>query len=125
MDTASLLLFVRFHAASNRQIMETAAALDDAELRGPGPFDHGTAFQTLRHLVDVDWSWREFCTGHDPGQTYVWDQVPMEDLTSVAAFSAAEDETLTSYVGSLDEAGLTEQLGLDPEDPTDTVPRWL
>ena len=43
------------------------------EFRGPAPLDHGTAFDTLRHLVDVDWSWREFCIGNDVGETYAWE----------------------------------------------------
>jgi hypothetical protein len=31
--------------------------------------DHGSAFDTIRHLVDVDWSWRQFCIGNDVGDT--------------------------------------------------------
>ena len=54
MEADPLSALVRFHASANRRIIETAAELSDDELRGPGPFDHGTAFQTLRHLVDVD-----------------------------------------------------------------------
>ena len=73
MDAESLLAFVRFHAWANDRIMTTAAGLSDEEFRRAALLDHGTAFQTLRHLVDVDWSWREFCTGNDIGQAYVWD----------------------------------------------------
>jgi hypothetical protein len=40
--------------------MVTAAALTDEELRLTVDL-HGSAFDTIRHLVDVDWSWREFC----------------------------------------------------------------
>jgi uncharacterized damage-inducible protein DinB len=125
MDAGSLGLFVRFHASSNARIIETSAALTDDELRGPAQLDHGSAFQTLRHLVDVDWSWREFCTGHDPGETYVWDQVPLDDLAAVASFSAEEDARLATYVASLDGSALAEPLGLNADDPEDTVPRWL
>jgi uncharacterized damage-inducible protein DinB len=122
MDRDSLLPFARFHAWANRRIIDTAASLTDDELRATGPFDHGTAFQTLRHLVDVDWSWREFCTGNDVGESFVWDQVPLDDLASIAAFSAEEDERLAAYVGSLDAAALSEHL---PLDETHSVPRWL
>ena len=80
MDRGDLRLFVRFHAWANSKIIETAGALSDEELRADGVLDHGSAFQTLRHLVDVDWSWREFAEGRDPGQTYVWDLFPMDDL---------------------------------------------
>jgi uncharacterized damage-inducible protein DinB len=80
MDAESLLAFVRFHAWANDRIMTTAAGLSEEEFRRAALLDHGTAFQTLRHLVDVDWSWREFCTGNDVGPTYIWDQVALEDL---------------------------------------------
>jgi uncharacterized damage-inducible protein DinB len=71
MDADTMLAFVRFHAWANDRILTTAAGLSDEELRKTGEFDHGSAFQTLRHIVDVDWSWREFCTGNDVGDTYV------------------------------------------------------
>jgi uncharacterized damage-inducible protein DinB len=103
-DTDSLLAFVRFHAWANRRIIETAAELTDDELRRAGPLDHGTAFQTVRHLVDVDWSWREFCTGNDVGETYVWEKFPLEDLASLGEFSGSEDARLLAFVGSLDDA---------------------
>ena len=122
MDADPLAALVRFHAYANRRIIETAAELSDDELRGPGPLDHGTAFQTLRHLVDVDWSWREFCTGNDVGPTYVWDQVALEDLASIDGFSAGEDARLLAYVRSLDDASLAEPLGLGTDTPS---PRWL
>jgi uncharacterized damage-inducible protein DinB len=122
MDAGSLTAFVRYHASANRRIIQTAAELSDDELRGPGPLDHGTAFQTLRHLVDVDWSWREFCTGNDVGPTYVWDQVALEDLASIDRFSADEDARLLAYVRSLDDVTLAEPLALSDEE---SVPRWL
>jgi uncharacterized damage-inducible protein DinB len=124
-DRADLRLFVRFHAWANRKIIETAGALSDEELRAEGVLDHGSAFQTLRHLVDVDWSWREYAEGRDPGQTYVWDLVPMDDLDAIASFSVEEDVRLAAYVDELDEAGLDAAIGLNPEDPDDQVPRWL
>ena len=122
MDADPLAALVRFHAYANRRIIETAAELSDDELRRPGPLDHGTAFQTLRHLVDVDWSWREFCIGNDVGPTYVWDRVALEDLASIDGFSAEEDARLLAYVRSLDDVTLAEPLTLSDEE---SVPRWL
>jgi hypothetical protein len=35
-------------------------------------------------MVDVDWSWREFCTGNDIGQIYFWDHgFTLEGLPSL------------------------------------------
>src|SRR6187397_3411339 len=121
MDADLLTALVRFHASANRRIIETAAELSDDELRGPGPLDHGTAFQTLRHLVDVDWSWREFCTGNDIGQAYVWDLgFVLDDLPAIHAFSLEEDDRLRRYVESLGDTGLNEPMKLS-DDPDDVV----
>ncbi len=122
MDAGSLLAFVRFHAWVNEQILTTAAKLTDEEFRQTANLDHGSAFQTLRHLVDVNWSWREFCEGNDVGETYLWDKVPLEDLESIHAFCTEEDARLLTYVGSLDAAAQAESLALDAEM---SVPRWL
>jgi len=117
--------FVRFHAWANGRILERAATLGDDELRRPAPLDHGTAFDTLRHLLDVDWSWREFCAGNDVGQTYVWDHgFALDDVGEMAAFCAEEDARLARYVRSLDPEALAEPLRLVDE-PEDAVPRWL
>ena len=48
--------------------------------RFPAPLDHDSVFQTLRHLVDVDWNWREFCTVNSIGDTHVWDHGFVLDL---------------------------------------------
>ena len=125
MDGESLLAFVRFHAWANDRILTTAAGLSDEQLRRPEVLDHGSAFDTLRHLVDVDWSWREACIGNDVGQTYVWDHgFVLDDLAAIHAFCLEEDIRLRSYVESLDDAGLNEPMKLS-EDPDDVVPRWL
>jgi uncharacterized damage-inducible protein DinB len=119
----SLLAFVRFHAWANDRILSATAALSEEELRAAGKLDHGSAFQTLRHLVDVDWSWREFCIGHKVGATYVWDHgFVLDDLPAIHEFCLEEDARLRSYVESLDEASLSESLALDEEF---AVPRWL
>lgn len=122
MQPETLLVFVRFHAWANRRILETAAELTDDEFRRATNLDHGSAFQTLRHLVDVDWSWRELCEGNDVGQTYLWDTVALDDLASIRGACIEEDDRLRRYVGALDEATLTEPLALDEER---SIPRWL
>jgi uncharacterized damage-inducible protein DinB len=122
-DTDTLLAFVRFHAWANDRILTTTAALSDEELRRTANLDHGSAFQTLRHLVDVDWSWREFCIGNDVGATYVWDHgFELDDLAAVHAFCLEEDERLRTFVGSLQDEALGEPWGTDPDF---RPPRWL
>jgi uncharacterized damage-inducible protein DinB len=119
-DAESLLALVRFHAWANERILTTAERLSDEEFRRPAPLDHGSVFQTLRHLVDVDWSWRELCTGNDIGETYVWDHgFVLDDLESIRGFCLEEDARLRKYVEGLDHTALGEPLG------TRSRPRWL
>src|SRR5437879_5393790 len=122
MDTSSLIASVRFHAWANDRILTTAADLSDEELRKGGVLDHDSAFQTLRHLVDVDWSWREFCTGNDVGEAYVWNGYVLDDLKDIHAFCLEEDARLRRYVESLDDSALNEALTANPGF---APPRWL
>ena len=123
MDTESLLALVRFHAWANDRILTTTAGLSDEEFRRTANLDHGSAFQTLRHVVDVDWSWREFCIGNDVGDTYAWDHgFALDDLPAIHAFCLEEDARLRSYVESLEDAALTESLVGSADFAR---PRWL
>ena len=123
MKTYELLAFVRYHAWANDRILTVAAGLSDNQFRATGKLDHGSAFQTLRHICDVDWSWREFCMGNNVGETYVWDHGYMlDDLPAIHAFCLEEDMRLRTYVESLDDTSLSESLA---RGPNFAVPRWL
>lgn len=125
MDVDSLLTFVRFHAWANDRILTTAAHVSDEAIHSPNVLDRGSAFDTLRHLVDVDWSWREFCAGNDVGETYAWEYgFALDDVPGIHAFCIEEDARLHGYVASLDAAALAEPLALSDE-AGDVVPRWL
>ena len=123
MDAETLSVLVRYHALANDWILTNAARLSAEDLRAGGVLDHGSAFDTVRHLVDVDWSWREFCTGNDVGETYVWDHgFVLDDLPAIHAFTLEEDARLGDYVGSLDGAALAEPLKVGRDA---TAPRWV
>lgn len=123
MDPKTLLGFVRFHAWANERILTTTAELSEEAFRGSANLDHGSAFQTLRHLVDVDWSWREFCIGNDVGETYVWDHgYVLDDLAAIHLFCLEEDTRLMRFVESLDEAALAEPWSTRPGM---AWPRWM
>jgi uncharacterized damage-inducible protein DinB len=124
-DADSLLVLVRYHAWANDRLLSTAAELTDEELHRPATHDRGSAFETIRHLVDVDWSWREFCVGHDVGETYVWDHgFSLDEIPQLHAFTLEEDARLRDLVASLDQTALDERLVMS-EDPGDMIPRWL
>jgi uncharacterized damage-inducible protein DinB len=122
-DADTLLAFVRFHGWANDRILTTAAGLSAEDLDKPGVLDHGSAFATIRHLVDVDWSWREGLLGNDVGKTYVWDHgFVLDDLPAIHAFCLEEDARLRTYVESLDDVALTASF---PFSPDFARPRWL
>jgi uncharacterized damage-inducible protein DinB len=122
-DGHSLLALVRFQAWANDRILTTAAGLSDEEFRRDAILDHDSAFQTFRHLVDVDWSWREALLGNDVGETYAWDHgFELDDLPAIHAFCLDEDARLRSYVESLDDEALTASLALSADFAR---PRWL
>jgi uncharacterized damage-inducible protein DinB len=123
MDVRPTRFLIDYHVRANDLVYGKAAELSDEELRRGGSFDHGSAFQTIRHLVDVDYSWRELCMGHDVGNTYVWDVYPMPDLATVRAFWIDERERLLGYVGSIDEAGLDEEVTFGSSTPA-SAPIW-
>jgi uncharacterized damage-inducible protein DinB len=92
MDADSLLALARYHAWANDRILATAASLTVEALYRPATLDRGSAFETIRHLVDVDWSWRQFCVGNDIGETYVWDHgFTLDEIQQLHAFSLEED----------------------------------
>jgi uncharacterized damage-inducible protein DinB len=123
MDAETLSLLVRYHALANDWILTNAARMSEEDLRAGGVLDHGSAFDTIRHLMDVDWSWREYCIGNDVGDTYVWDHgFTLDDLRSLRSFSLEEDARLRDYVASLDEASLNERLNVGRDA---TAPRWV
>ena len=68
------------------------------------------AFETLRHVLDVEWSWRMFCIGSDTGDALIWDVEPLDDLPSVKARWRQEGEDMLRYVQSLSEDELTRQI---------------
>ncbi len=123
MNADTLLAFVRLHAWANDRMLTVAAGLTDDEFRATAKLDHGSAFQTLRHLVDVDWSWREFCIGNKVGDSYVWDHgFVLDDLPAIHALCLEEDMRLRKYVASLDATALSESLAISADY---AVPRWL
>ncbi|HZB02345.1 MAG TPA: DinB family protein [Actinomycetota bacterium] len=125
MDADSLLALVHYHAWANDRVLATAADLTDEELRRPATHDRGSAFETIRHLVDVDWSWRQFCLGVDVGESYVWDHgFTLDEVPQLHAFTLEEDARLRDYVASLEQTALDERLVMS-EDPNDTIARWL
>jgi len=123
MNPEALLFVVGYHIRSNERILATTAALSDDEFRRKANLDYESAYETLLHMLIVDWSWREFCIGNDDDDSYP-DGWPFPDLATITAFWAEEHARLMAYVRSIDAATLDELLTWDAEGVQVSHPRW-
>ena len=123
MDPQALLFLIGYHIRSNERILATTAALSDDEFRRQANLDYESAYETLLHMLIVDWSWREFCIGNDDDDSYP-DGWRFPDLATITTFWAAEHARLMAYVKSIDAASLGELLSWDAEGGQVSHPRW-
>ena len=97
MIRSDLADLIRYHARSNTQILDTIGSLTDEHFEQRAALDHGSVAETLRHLVVVDNSWREFLLGNDIDDPYEFEVPPLPDLSSIRSFWA--DETGRNRAG--------------------------
>lgn len=105
MTCADILQLLAYNERTNARILAGLAQLTDAQLRAPANLDHGSAWQTLLHLVDVEWSWR-LMAQQLPATQLVWEVEALPDLAAIQAFWQAEQTRLRTYVQQMDEATL-------------------
>ena len=125
MDRDTLLDLIRYNEWANGRILITIARLPPEQLTTPAALDHGTPWQTLLHLVDVEWSWRLIAQGI-PVPQMLWEIETFVDLAQLAAFWQEEGATLRAYVQSLDVAALQEvvEFGTPEGKPPQQAKRW-
>ena len=114
---------VRYHVRVNDRILDQSTKLSEEEFRRPGTTDNGSAYDTLLHMVIVDWSWREFCIGNDDDDSYP-DGWPFPDLATIRSFWDDEHARLLGYASSLDEPAMSETLTWESEGTQWSAPRW-
>lgn len=123
MNHDDVLFLIQYHNRSNKKIFEMAAKLTEEELMRADEFDKGSAFDALRHLVDVDWSWRQFCEGHDIGKSYLWDLQPMTNIGEVRATWEKDSRELLVYVEGLKDEDLRKEIVINAE-RDERAPIW-
>jgi len=101
-DILDLLAYNRWATA---RILQQVEQLPEHQLRAAATLDHGSAWQTLLHLVDVEWSWR-LMAQRIPAATVLWEVEDLGDLARVQAFWRTEETALVAYVQTLDEVQL-------------------
>src|SRR5215211_5123440 len=107
MHSADISTLVEYNNWANRQILNTAARIPPDQLFAtrealaiPAQLSNPSAFDALRHMLDVEWSWRLACE-ELPATQLLWEVAPLDDLPAVAAYWQSEGERLLAYVRSL------------------------
>lgn len=111
MDRDTVLDLIRYNEWANGRILDAIERLPPQQLTTPAALDHGTAWQTLLHLVDVEWSWRLIAQGI-PAPQMLWEVETFADLAQLKAYWQSEHAMLRAYVQSLDDDTLNASLEL-------------
>jgi len=114
-------MFAAYNRWANERLYEAAAKVPDADYRaGRGAF-FGSLHGTLNHLLVGDRIWMRRFTGEGPAPSRL-DEIPHDDLPTLAAARRDEDERIVVYVDSLSEADIaapfTYRTITDPADVT-------
>ena len=124
MDAAELLFLVDYHIRANDRILEVTGELSEEAFRRPAQLDYESAYETLLHMLVVDWGWREFCVTKDDDDDSDPEGWPLPDRAAIRSFWSEEHMRLRAYVASLDPAALAEPLTWTNDDGRSTAPRW-
>ena len=123
MDGNTLLDLLRYNEWANGRILATIAQVAPEALTAPAALDHGTAWQTLLHLVDVEWSWRLIAQGQ-AAPAMLWEIETLTGLPQLTTFWQDEQATLRAYVQSLDTTALQTMVEFGNAEAPQQAKRW-
>jgi uncharacterized damage-inducible protein DinB len=118
MQIADLVTQVEYNNWANQQVLNAAARIPAEQLFAtrealgvPAQLSNPSAFDTLRHVLDVEWSWRLACQ-EIPATQLLWEveTEPLDDLASVATYWQAERERLLAFVRSLSQSDIEREV---------------
>lgn len=114
MDSSALMTMVRFNNWANLHLLDIAAHVDEAALREESSFcDLGTPFQTLRHLLEVEWGWMRVARNRElPAE--LWHAAPPPDLDAMRAAAQRLAPELEAYAAGLSDEALAEKVDVAP-----------
>ena len=111
MNKNELNLLFDYHYWALNHLLDHLKQLTKEQLTTPSQhLYHKSAFQTVLHLLDVDWSWIQICMGL-PGTDYLWEVEDLPDLEAVQAFVKREEPRVKNYIGGLNENDLSKKIG--------------
>jgi len=105
MQREDILDLLAYNRWANERILTQLERLSAEQLTAVANLDHGSAWQTLLHLVDVEWSWR-LMAQRILAATVLWEVEDLSDLARVKIFWIHEQQTLLTYVQGINEAQL-------------------
>jgi uncharacterized damage-inducible protein DinB len=119
MQTADLVTLVEYNNWANQRILDTAARIPHDQLTAtrdelavPAQLSNPSAFDALRHMLDVEWSWRLACE-EIPATQLLWEIEPLDDLPAVTTYWHAEGKRLLVYVRTLSPDALDREVKPD------------
>lgn len=125
MTQPDLLALLHFNYWANRRILACAEQVTLEQLMAPTHFDHESAWQTLLHLLDVEWSWR-LIAQRLPATQMLWEVFDLTDLTKLQAVWQTDEAAMLAYGQSLDEVAINQEieLGSNQRGEPQMAKRW-
>lgn len=102
MNIQRIVTLFEYNYWANGQILDLVELLTPEQLSDPARLSHNMAFDLVRHILDLEWSWRSFATG-GVGQNYLWEVEDVADLTAILRFWKAESGRMFDYLNGLSE----------------------
>lgn len=109
MTINDILELFTYNDWATQRILACVEQLAPEQLTAPANLDHNSAFQTLLHMVDVEWSWR-LMAQKIPATALLWEVEDLPDLPSIRAFWHTEQAVRLAYVQALDEQALNAEV---------------
>ena len=123
MEPQEIRQLFEYHYWAHGQIIGHIAQLTPAQITATSDrFYHGTAFLTLRHVLDVDWSWMQWCMGL-PGFKYLWEVEDLPDFAALQAFLVRKRPPVMTYIASLSAEDLARDIDIGTAQRS--TPRWF
>ena len=104
------------HWANARLLVLLSQLPDDVLNADDSRFYSGSAWDAVKHLVDVEWSWLR-CAQRLDMKPYVWDLHAFGNIREANAFIAEEYPRAAAYVASLSDADFAEMLPINSANP--------
>lgn len=109
---------------ANEHLLALLSQLPDETLNAENMrFYSGSAWDAVKHLLDVEWSWLRCCRGLDM-KPYLWDVHAFGDIREAIAFAGEEYPRVQAYVGALGDDELAEMVNINSGRP-DAPPEYM